>query len=687
MADVKINLKVVGDAALRSIRNLENATEKTQRSVNSLNNAASSTANIFKGVFAANIATTFVNNFASAVGNLVSTGASAAQNLETLSTQFEVLTGSAGEANAIVQDLTDFAARTPFRFEGIASAAQRLLSFGFSSDEVKDRLQDLGDVAAASGADIGELSLIFGQVRAAGQLTGERLLQLQERAIPIGPALAKSLGVAESSVRDLVRRGEVDFATFEEAFRSLNETGEFAFEGLEKRSQTLEGRLSTLSEDVELLGASVFQAFVPALKAGAAVASEFLGSLRESGALDGFLKTLQSGIPLAVQTTASALTILVEVFQGTRIIINTIRAGFNAFAQTLVDGTISILEATIAAKEFLGLDTSGLNQTVGNLKILSETFEEVGTESLQANEDIRQSREELVALIEGTSDTLVGKIDAEKQAAIERGNATVEANKKIIESETQKKDLLTLFAEEAKIAAEEGRAEELAVREAQASEDFQFLVKNLGEEEAARVAAQAKRLENEGKTNEALKVLTQSRIKAEQEATKKQKEEDDKRVSDRKSTLSTIATLQGSSNKTLVALGKAAALASIAIDGPAAVTKALNAAPPPFNFALAATVAAAVAAQAAKVAGVGFQDGGIVGGNSFSGDQVPIRVNSGEMVLNRQQQTQLFDLANGGAKGPSQVIQSNVTVELDGEVVGRTVSRQVADGLELGELI
>lgn len=80
----------------------------------------------------------------------------------------------------------------------------------------------------------------------------------------------------------------------------------------------------------------------------------------------------------------------------------------------------------------------------------------------------------------------------------------------------------------------------------------------------------------------------------------------------RSSTLSNIATLQNSSNKTLAAIGKAAALTQIAIDGPIAVTKALAAFPPPINFAAAAAVGLAVAAQAARVVGVQLAEGGIV---------------------------------------------------------------------------
>ncbi len=79
-----------------------------------------------------------------------------------------------------------------------------------------------------------------------------------------------------------------------------------------------------------------------------------------------------------------------------------------------------------------------------------------------------------------------------------------------------------------------------------------------------------------------------------------------------KDTFSTIATMSGSSNQTLAAIGKAAALTQIAIDTPAAISKALASAPPPFNFALAAGVGAAMASQAARVSGIQLAEGGIV---------------------------------------------------------------------------
>lgn len=66
--------------------------------------------------------------------------------------------------------------------------------------------------------------------------------------------------------------------------------------------------------------------------------------------------------------------------------------------------------------------------------------------------------------------------------------------------------------------------------------------------------------------------------------------------------------------------------------------------------ALGAAVAAAISA-ANKPNIQKFANGGIVGGSSFTGDRVSAQVNSGEMILNRTQQANLFKLANGGGTG------------------------------------
>ena len=65
-----------------------------------------------------------------------------------------------------------------------------------------------------------------------------------------------------------------------------------------------------------------------------------------------------------------------------------------------------------------------------------------------------------------------------------------------------------------------------------------------------------------------------------------------------------------------------------------------------------------------------FADGGIFTGNSFIGDNMIARVNSGEMILNNRQQRNLFNLLDGNAsKNP--ISNGSVEFKIQGkELVG-----------------
>lgn len=47
----------------------------------------------------------------------------------------------------------------------------------------------------------------------------------------------------------------------------------------------------------------------------------------------------------------------------------------------------------------------------------------------------------------------------------------------------------------------------------------------------------------------------------------------------------------------------------------------------------------------------GYANGGVIGGSSYSGDRLLARVNSGEMILNTREQSNLFNLLDNGASG------------------------------------
>ena len=123
------------------------------------------------------------------------------------------------------------------------------------------------------------------------------------------------------------------------------------------------------------------------------------------------------------------------------------------------------------------------------------------------------------------------------------------------------------------------------------------------------------------------------------------------RLSNTRSMLDLVASLQNSSNKKLAALGKAAAIAQATIDGVLAVQKALASAPPPMNFIQAAIVGAVAAANVASIAGMA--DGGMVRGTGGPRQDNQLRrLSVGEFVNNAasvRKNLPYLEAANAGA--------------------------------------
>ena len=222
------------------------------------------------------------------LGRYIAETVEVAGRFEALQTQLTTLVRSTTKARDLFKDLVKFSAKTPFQLKDIAETTKKLLSFNVAQKKIIPTLRAVGDVAAASGANIREIGFIFGQVRAASKLTGERFIQLQEKAVPIGAAIAKTMGVSEKSVKKMVSEGKVSFEIFEKAFKSLSEKGGQFFQGMIRQSKTWEGILSTLRDSTEIFKADIGNKLLPALKALA------LGFLDSSKAMDEMAGTLTS---------------------------------------------------------------------------------------------------------------------------------------------------------------------------------------------------------------------------------------------------------------------------------------------------------------------------------------------------------------------------------------------------------
>ena len=129
MSDINIKVNIVSNAAKSSIRALESETKRAEKGFQGLNLSIKNSTGAL-AVFAGNIAT---RAFSSLIGGLAELGAGfieSASSVEQLNTKLEVLTGSSATAGALLKELTEFAAGTPFQLEGI-SRRQSIISVWF----------------------------------------------------------------------------------------------------------------------------------------------------------------------------------------------------------------------------------------------------------------------------------------------------------------------------------------------------------------------------------------------------------------------------------------------------------------------------------------------------------------------------------------------------------------------------
>jgi len=191
---------------------------------------------------AKNVAAVIGTTLVAGIGILIKKGA----EMETLRTGFISIAGGANKAAAIVKELNDFTAKTPFQLEQVSSAARQLLAVGTQRNELQDQLKMLGDIAASSGQSIEDIAAIFAKVQAKGKVELENLNQLAERGIPIFDQLRTVTGDANMEFG----AGAVSVEQFNEALGNMTKEGGLAAGAMENLSKTVEGRISTLMDNL-----------------------------------------------------------------------------------------------------------------------------------------------------------------------------------------------------------------------------------------------------------------------------------------------------------------------------------------------------------------------------------------------------------------------------------------------------
>lgn len=206
---------------------------------------------------------------AGAVAGVAALGKSAigaAADMEMLTTQFEVMLGSSEKAVAMMDDLKEFSAATPFALEDLAKGSQQLLSFGVAQEDVLKTMQMLGDTAGGDAEKLNGLVLAYGKVQTKGKASMEELNMMAERGLPILDILKEQTGLTGEAFFKAVSAGEISQENIRQAFETMTSSGGMFFEGMKKQSETLHGLISTMQDNFKLLLADVGAGFLPVMK-------------------------------------------------------------------------------------------------------------------------------------------------------------------------------------------------------------------------------------------------------------------------------------------------------------------------------------------------------------------------------------------------------------------------------------
>jgi hypothetical protein len=286
---------------------------------------------------------------AAGLGAFIISSSKAASNVESLTMQFETLLGGADAAGKRMEEITKFAASTPFEIAELASTSKLLQTLGGDLLATGEGLRMVGDAAAISGQPIAEVGLHIGRVFNAitsGTSAGESIARLQELGLMSGTVKRQFEDLAAAQ-----KKGDAQTLTSAQALAKLREVFASTDGAMARLAATTEGKLSNLGDNITQLKV--------------AFGTGFNSGLRDAlDATNNFLPQIESRFSQAGEFLGIAIT---ESLSG-----NTEK--FSMIGEAIGNVFIASLQATIIA----GLDNlgtligKGLAYSAENYSVLSK---------------------------------------------------------------------------------------------------------------------------------------------------------------------------------------------------------------------------------------------------------------------------------------------------------------------------
>lgn len=207
---------------------------------------------VTKGNIAANLFGTVSGKIIEAGKQVVSTGVQYNAQLEQYQTALTNMLGSEAEAVALLDEIKQDAAKTPFDTAGLVKANELLISTGIDAESSRRTILALGDAVSATGGGNDELSRMaqnLQQIQNAGKATSADIKQFAYAGIDVYGILADYTGKTAEEVQKMT----VTYDLLSNALISAADEGGRYFNSMNTQSETLNGQWSTLKDNATQL--------------------------------------------------------------------------------------------------------------------------------------------------------------------------------------------------------------------------------------------------------------------------------------------------------------------------------------------------------------------------------------------------------------------------------------------------
>lgn len=212
------------------------------------------------------------------IQNIAKNALKASSDFEQAGVQFGVMLGSAKKAQRLVNEIQDMASVTPFETQDLLDASKTLLNFGINVQDILPDLRMLGDIAGGDKQRMQSLTLAFSQMSSAGRLMGQDLLQMINAGFNPLQVISEKTGKSMATLKDEMSEGKISVEMVRQAFIDATSEGGKFYGMMNKQSETLEGKLSTLNDAYTIMTRSISDMMIPSLKEGVEEITEVVKS-------------------------------------------------------------------------------------------------------------------------------------------------------------------------------------------------------------------------------------------------------------------------------------------------------------------------------------------------------------------------------------------------------------------------